>query len=42
LHSSVKAARDTTAENSGRFVGKTAIPYHPGAVKYFTERGLVE
>jgi len=42
LHSSVKAARDTTAENSARFVGKTAIPYHPGAVKYFTEKGLVK
>jgi TRAP transporter TAXI family solute receptor len=42
LHTSVKAARDTTAENSGRFVGKTAIPFHPGAVKYFTEKGFVK
>lgn len=42
LHTSVKAARDTTAENSARFVGKTAIPFHPGAVKYFTEKGLVK
>ncbi len=42
LHSSVKAARDTTAENSARFVGKTAIPFHPGAAKYFTETGLVK
>jgi len=39
LHSSVKAARDTTVENSSRFVGKTAIPFHPGAVKYFKEKG---
>lgn len=42
LHSSVKAARDTTAENSALFVGKTAIPFHPGAVKYFSEKGLVK
>ncbi|RJQ65372.1 MAG: TAXI family TRAP transporter solute-binding subunit [Desulfobacteraceae bacterium] len=42
LHSSVKAARDTTVENSARFVGKTAIPFHPGAVKFFTEKGLVK
>ncbi len=39
LHTSVKAARDTTVENSARFVGKTAIPFHPGAAKYFTEKG---
>jgi hypothetical protein len=38
----VKAAKDTTLENSARFVGKTAIPYHPGAVKFFTEKGLVK
>jgi TRAP transporter TAXI family solute receptor len=42
LHTSVKAARDTTAENSARFVGKTAIPFHPGAAKFFTEKGLVK
>ncbi len=42
LHASVKAAKDTTLENSARFVGKTAIPYHPGAVKFFTEKGLVK
>jgi uncharacterized protein len=42
LHASVKAAKDTTVENSARFVGKTAIPFHPGAVRYFTEKGLVK
>ncbi len=42
LHSSVKAAKDTSVENSARFVGKTAIPYHPGAAKFFTEKGLVK
>lgn len=42
LHASVKAAKGTTLENSARFVGKTAIPFHPGAVKYYTEKGLVK
>lgn len=42
LHSSVKAAGDTTAENSARLIGKAAIPFHPGAIKYFTEKGLVK
>ncbi len=38
LQASVKAAKDTTVENSARFVGKTAIPFHPGAAKYFAEK----
>ncbi len=42
LRSSVKAAKDTTLESSAKFVGKTAIPFHPGAVKYFKEKGLVK
>ncbi len=42
LHSSVKASRDTNPESSAKFVGKTAIPFHPGAVKYFKEKGLVK
>ena len=42
LRSSVKPARDTTPESSAKFVGKTAIPFHPGAVKYFREKGLVK
>jgi hypothetical protein len=42
LRSSVKPAKDTTPESSAKFVGKTAIPFHPGAVKYFKEKGLVK
>jgi hypothetical protein len=42
LRSSVKPAKDTTPESSAKFVGKTAIPFHPGAVKYFREKGLVQ
>lgn len=38
LHTSVKAAKDTTVANSARFVGKTAIPFHPGAAKYLNEK----
>ena len=42
LRASVKAAKDTTAENTAKFIGKTAIPFHPGAVRYFREKGLVK
>jgi len=42
LHASVKAAKDTNVESSARFEGKTAIPFHPGAAKYFKEKGLVK
>ncbi|MBU2622401.1 MAG: TAXI family TRAP transporter solute-binding subunit [Proteobacteria bacterium] len=42
LRASVKAARDTTPESSAKFVGKAAIPFHPGAVKYYREKGLVK
>jgi uncharacterized protein len=42
LRSSVKAATDTTPESTAKFIGKTAIPFHPGAVKYFKEKGLVK
>ena len=42
LRSSVKAAQDTTPESTAKFIGKTAIPFHPGAVKYFKEKGLVK
>jgi uncharacterized protein len=38
LHSAVKASKDTSFENTARFVGKTAIPFHPGAAKFFTEK----
>jgi TRAP transporter TAXI family solute receptor len=42
LSASVKAAKSTTAENTAKFIGQTAIPFHPGAVKYFKEKGLVK
>jgi hypothetical protein len=42
LRAAVKPAKDTTLESSAKFVGKTAIPFHPGAVKYFREKGLVK
>jgi TRAP transporter TAXI family solute receptor len=42
LHASVKAAKDTNPEATAKFVGKTAIPFHPGAVKFFKEKGLVK
>ncbi len=42
LSASVKAAKDTTAESTAKFIGKTAIPFHPGAVRYFKEKGLVK
>jgi hypothetical protein len=42
LRASVKPAKDTTLESSAKFVGKTAIPFHPGVVKYFREKGLVQ
>ena len=42
LRASVKAAKGTTAQNTAKFIGKTAIPFHPGAVKYFKEKGLVK
>jgi TRAP transporter TAXI family solute receptor len=39
LHAAVKAAADTTAENTAKYIGKTAIPFHPGVVRYFKEKG---
>ena len=41
LHASVKAAKDTTLENTAKFIGTSAIPFHPGAIRYFKEKGLV-
>jgi uncharacterized protein len=29
-------------ESSAKFIGKAAIPFHPGAVKFFKEKGLVK
>jgi TRAP transporter TAXI family solute receptor len=42
LRAAVKAAKGTSLENTAKFIGKTAIPFHPGAVKYFKEKGLVQ
>ncbi|MFH0785643.1 MAG: TAXI family TRAP transporter solute-binding subunit [Pseudomonadota bacterium] len=42
LHSSVKAAKDTSLENTAKFIGSSAIPFHPGAIRYFKEKGLVK
>lgn len=42
LRAAVKPARDTDPASTAKFVGKTAIPFHPGAVKYFKEKGLVK
>ncbi len=42
LHASVKASKDTNLEATAKFVGKTAIPFHAGAVKFFKEKGLVK
>jgi TRAP transporter TAXI family solute receptor len=42
LRAAVKAAKDTTVQNSARFVGKAAIPFHPGAIKFYKDKGLVK
>lgn len=42
LHAAVKPSKDTTAASTAKFIGKTAIPFHPGAIKYFKEKGLVK
>lgn len=42
LHRAIKPATMTTAENTAKFIGKTTIPFHPGAVKYFKEIGAAK
>jgi len=42
LRSAVKSAKDTTLESTAKFIGKTAIPFHPGAIRFFKEKGLVK
>lgn len=42
LRAAVKAARDTAPESTAKFIGKSAIPFHPGTVQYFKEKGLVK
>jgi TRAP transporter TAXI family solute receptor len=42
LRAAVKPAKDTSPENTAKLIGKAAVPFHPGAVKYFKEKGLVK
>jgi len=42
LRAAVKPAKDTTPENTAKMIGKAPIPFHPGAIKYFKEKGLVK
>ncbi len=42
LHRAIKPAKLTTAANTAKFVGKTTIPFHPGAIKYFKEIGAIK
>lgn len=41
LHDGVKAAKDTTIENTVKFT-KGVIPSHSGAIKYFKEAGAIK
>ncbi|MEJ5301114.1 MAG: TAXI family TRAP transporter solute-binding subunit [Thermodesulforhabdaceae bacterium] len=41
LHEGVKASKDTTPENTVKFI-KGTIPFHDGAVKYFKEIGAIK
>ncbi len=42
LHRAIKPARQTTIQNTVKFIGKTTIPFHPGAIKYFKEIGAIK
>jgi len=42
LHRAIKPAKATTVENTAKFIGKTTIPFHPGAIKYFKEIGAIK
>jgi hypothetical protein len=42
LHRAIKPARMTTVENTAHFIGKTTIPFDPGAIKYFKEIGAIK
>ncbi len=41
LHTSVKAAKDTNLGNAGKSYGGV-IPYDPGALKYYKEKGAIK
>ncbi len=42
LHRAIKPASMTNAENTAKFIGKTTIPFDPGAIKYFKEIGATQ
>ncbi len=42
LHRAIKPAKLTTVKNTAKFIGKTTIPFHPGAIKYFKEVGAIK
>ncbi len=42
LQASVKAAKDTNGQATAKFIHDSAIPFHPGAIRYFKEKGLVK
>lgn len=42
LRASVKAAKDTSPESSAKFVKGSSVPFHPGAIRYYKEKGLVK
>ena len=42
LRAAVKAAKDTTPEATAKFIPTSGVPFHPGAVRYFKEKGLVK
>ncbi len=42
LHRAIKPAKYTNVENTVKFIGKTTIPFHPGAIKYFKEIGAIK
>lgn len=42
IRASVKAAKDTTPQSSARFVAASGVPFHPGAIRYYREKGLVK
>ncbi len=41
LHAAVKASANTTLQNAVKFV-KGTIPYHPGALRYYKEKGVLK
>ena len=42
LHRAIGPAKGTTIENTVKFIGKTTIPFHPGAIEYFKEIGALK